>query len=159
MTRCPWSNPAIDAQPAGGTGPNDMNTFNTALTTNGGMAQFNFVVPNECEDGHDNCKPIGNGVTEFDNFLSNGHGDPRCRPECLDLDHVRRGHLEPRGRERSPVRRRRQRRVLGAGADGAAGVTSSTVYDHYSLLRTLEDGYGLSHLGGAQTSSPITGIW
>jgi hypothetical protein len=27
----------------------------------GDVGRFNFIVPNECEDGHDNCKPQGNG--------------------------------------------------------------------------------------------------
>ena len=53
----------------GGTGPNDMSTFNAALRT-GNVARFNYIVPNECEDGHDNCAPQGNGVTQFDNFLA-----------------------------------------------------------------------------------------
>src|SRR5205823_8877752 len=55
--------------PAGSTGPNDMSAFNSALQS-GSTARFNFVVPNECEDGHDNCKPQGNGVSQFDSFLS-----------------------------------------------------------------------------------------
>jgi acid phosphatase len=31
--------------------------------------------------------------------------------------------------------------------------------DHYSLLRTLEDMYGLAHLGEAANADPITRIW
>ena len=34
-----------------------------------------------------------------------------------------------------------------------------TRVDHYSLLRMLEDMYGLSHLGHAATATPITGMW
>src|SRR3989441_1298347 len=51
--------------PAGGTGPNDMSLFNAAVQ-GGHTAQFNLVVPNECEDGHDNCQPQKNGVAQFD---------------------------------------------------------------------------------------------
>jgi hypothetical protein len=32
-------------------------------------------------------------------------------------------------------------------------------YNHFNLLRTIEDIYGLSHAGAAKTSVPITGIW
>lgn len=31
--------------------------------------------------------------------------------------------------------------------------------NHFNLLRTIEDIYGLSHAGAAQTNAPITGIW
>ena len=35
----------------------------------------------------------------------------------------------------------------------------SDAVNHYSLLRTVEDIYGLSHAGKAKTSKAITGIW
>src|SRR5262249_47352549 len=62
---------------AGGTGANDMGTFNSALAT-GNVSKFNLVVPNECEDGHDNCKPVGNQLLQFDDFLR------REVPQILD---------------------------------------------------------------------------
>lgn len=31
--------------------------------------------------------------------------------------------------------------------------------NHFNLLRTIEDIYGLAHAGAAKTSEPITGIW
>jgi hypothetical protein len=31
--------------------------------------------------------------------------------------------------------------------------------DHYSLLRTIEDGLGLARLGRSRTAPPITGVW
>ncbi len=33
------------------------------------------------------------------------------------------------------------------------------VINHYTLLRTLEDLYGLSHSGAAATAAPISGSW
>ncbi|MFF2923483.1 alkaline phosphatase family protein [Streptomyces celluloflavus] len=39
------------------------------------------------------------------------------------------------------------------------GSTSSTTYDHYSLLRTIEDMYALPHAGNAASATDITGIW
>ncbi|HEX7310963.1 MAG TPA: hypothetical protein VF232_07265, partial [Gaiellaceae bacterium] len=30
---------------------------------------------------------------------------------------------------------------------------------HYSLLRTIEDIFGLPRLGAAKTARPITGVW
>ena len=59
---------------AGTTGPNNMDFFNAALcdapaTCTPSVSRFNFIVPNECEDGHTNCKPAGNEVHQFDDFL------------------------------------------------------------------------------------------
>jgi phosphatidylinositol-3-phosphatase len=31
--------------------------------------------------------------------------------------------------------------------------------DHYTLLRTIEEMYGLTPLGSAAGAKPITGIW
>jgi acid phosphatase len=44
-----------------------------------------------------------------------------------------------------------------SGAHVRAGATSSQRIDHYGVLRTLEDAYGLPHLGSATAS--ITGVW
>ena len=35
----------------------------------------------------------------------------------------------------------------------------SAATNHYGLLRTLEDAWGLRHLGRSATAAPITGIW
>jgi hypothetical protein len=35
----------------------------------------------------------------------------------------------------------------------------SATLNHYNLLRTIEDMYGLSHLGNAASAAPITGVW
>lgn len=40
-----------------------------------------------------------------------------------------------------------------------AGARSDVKYTLYSILRTLEDMYGLSHAGNAEKASPITDIW
>src|SRR5437867_3242725 len=49
--------------PAGTTGPNDMSAFESALS-NDTVSRFNYIVPNECEDAHDNCKPAGNEIKQ-----------------------------------------------------------------------------------------------
>jgi hypothetical protein len=42
-----------------------------------------------------------------------------------------------------------------AGPGARAGVTSMRPYDHYSLLRTIEDLWGLPRLGGAALPSTL----
>src|SRR5574340_480438 len=55
--------------PTGSTDANNMTAFDAALAS-GNIARFNLVVPNECEDGHDNCKPAGNPIAQYDAFLA-----------------------------------------------------------------------------------------
>ena len=45
-----------------------------------------------------------------------------------------------------------------AGAGVQAGISDQRI-DHYDVLRTLEDMYGLPPLGQAADAHAITGIW
>jgi hypothetical protein len=146
---------------AGSTGPNDMTTFNAALAA-GTVSRFNLVVPNECEDGHDNCKPAGNPVLQFDQFLqrevplilaSRAFGSDGVLIITFD-----------EGTTNSPNRALK----VDNGGNVAFAVVSplanpgsyGNAWDHYSLLRTLEDGLGVSgYVGAAATATPINTIW
>jgi hypothetical protein len=159
-----WTNPATGECltkdiPAGGTGPNDMSAFNDAVA-GGGTAQFNFVVPNECEDGHDNCKPVGNAVTQFDQFLQ--REIPKIQagdPDALILVTFDEGTSNRGDGNGHQFAGGGNVAFFALGPQVVPGVYHDT-FDHYSLLRTLEDGYGLgSYLGGAGSATPITGFW
>jgi phosphatidylinositol-3-phosphatase len=52
-----------------GTQSDGMSTFNADLAL-GDVATLNTVIPNGCEDGEANCKPVNNRYTQFDNFLA-----------------------------------------------------------------------------------------
>jgi phospholipase C len=138
------------------------------------LPAFSFITPDTCNDGHDDpCagQKIG-GLTTADAFLKkhvpalltwlakhNGllivnfdegfvpsdptavltsSGDYSC-PTCAGLGlGGRTGAIlvSPRLRQ---------------------GVSVATGYDHYSLLRTIEDGFGISeHLGQAAAATPFT---
>lgn len=53
---------------------------------------------------------------------------------------------------------------MGGGRIGAValsrfiqpGTVSNTPYNHFSLLRTVEDIFGLPHLGYAESPNPVT---
>jgi hypothetical protein len=150
--------------PAGGTGPNDMSRFNAAVG-GGNVGQFNFIVPNECEDGHDNCKPQGNGIAQFDAFLKTevqliqGSTLWRTDPNAVLIITFDEG-TSNQGPGSS--------KQFNGGGNVAFAVLGSHVvpgtysdpYNHYSFLRTLEDGFGISdHAGNAATASPINNIW
>jgi hypothetical protein len=148
--------------PAGGTGQNDMSSFNAALAS-GDVGRFNFVVPNECEDGHDNCKPTGNSITQFDNFLarevpkimaSAAFGSDGLLLITFDEGTSNRG--DGNGHQ-----------FAGGGNIAFAALgplvepnVYSNTFDHYSFLRTMEDGFGIStYLANAANATPINNIW
>jgi phosphatidylinositol-3-phosphatase len=151
--------------PAGSTGPNDMGAFNTALQDNT-VSQFNYIVPNECEDAHDNCKPTGSPVLQFDQFLQ------REVPLIQNSDAYKANGngviivTFDEGTTKSPNHADK----FGQGGNVAFAVISDlanvgsygNMWDHYSFLRTLQDGLGTSgqgYLGDAADAQPINTIW
>jgi len=44
------------------------------------------------------------------------------------------------------------------GADGEAGAVYRAI-NHFNVLRTLEDLYGLTHAGSAATTTTISDVW
>jgi hypothetical protein len=139
-----------------------MGIFNDALAS-GQVANFNFVIPNGCEDGEGNCKPINNRFTQFDAFLarevplieqSPAFGTDGVIIIVYDEDERAGGLAQKNG--------------FGMGGHVVCAILSPLatpggvdgVFYHYSLLRTLEDGFGLSSYAGyANDVTPIDGIW
>jgi hypothetical protein len=146
--------------PAGGTGVNDMSAFNQALAA-GTVPRFNFVVPNQCEDGHDNCKPNGSVATQFDAFLS--REVPAIMTSPAWDAHSAIVIVYDEGQSGSP----HNGDIKGGGNVPFAVISPlahPAVYtqqsNHYGLLRTLEDGFGIpDHLAGASGQQPISQIW
>jgi phosphatidylinositol-3-phosphatase len=145
---------------AGGTGVNDMSLFNGALAS-GAIPRFNFVVPNQCEDGHDNCKPNGGVVTQFDDFLAR-EVPAIMRSPAWDASSVI-VVVYDEGQSGGP-----NNGTKFGGGNVPFAVIGSRVHpavytqlnNHYGLLRTLEDGFGISrHLAGARDATPMSQIW
>lgn len=144
-------------------GPADsgMSTFNGALAS-GQVANFNMVIANGCDDGEANCAPVNNRYTQFDNFLAQEVPQIEASPAfgrngviivLYDEDERAGGVAAKNG--------------LGSGGQVACAVISPLAvpgsygqqYYHYSVLRTLEDGFGLpSYLGSANDVTPIA-VW
>jgi Phosphoesterase family len=145
-----------------GTPADGMSTFNSALSS-GTVPEFNFIIPNGCDDGEANCKPVNNGSTQFDNFLA--REVPRIeRSPAFGSDGVivvtfdedsRMGGLAPKN-------------GLGSGGHTVCalisplvrpGDYSATTYS-YSLLRTIQDGFRLGpYLGSAAQVGPLPALW
>jgi hypothetical protein len=128
---------------------------------------YTFIVPNLCHDGHD--RPCANGepgsLESADAFLR--HWVPRIQnspayradglliinfDEALSID-ASACCREPSG----PNTKNPGVNGPGGGRTGAVllsrfikpGTVSNVPYNHYSLLRSVEDIFGLSHLGYA----------
>lgn len=134
-------------------------------------ANFVYITPNLCHDGHDApCKngeggPGGGGLKAADAFLrtwvprivespafkqdgllivtfdEGNDGATCCNEKPLPGGPQPGGKIGPGGGQIGAV-------LLSPFI--APGTKSDTEYNHYSLLRTLEDVFGLSHLGYAQ---------
>jgi hypothetical protein len=141
---------------------NPMGTFHETLAK-GEVANFNFIIPNGCEDGEANCDPIHNRYTQFDNFLAREvpliEQSPAFGPDDVIIvvydEDERAGGLA-------------QKNGFGEGGHVVCAILSglanpgdaSGIFYHYSLLRTLEDGFGLDgYVGNANDVAPINGIW
>ncbi|MFF7351127.1 alkaline phosphatase family protein [Streptomyces filipinensis] len=111
------------------------------------LPQLSFVTPNLCSDMHD-CS-VSTGDTWLKNNLGAYATWAKSHNSLLvitfDEDNRLSGNRIPTVLYGQPV---------------AAGSSSSTTYDHYDLLRTLEGSQGLtSHAGNAASAQDITGIW
>ena len=115
---------------------------------NGQLPNYSFYVPNLKNDGHDT------DVTFADRWLAHTFGpllrDPRFTDKLLlvvtfdEADKDGTNHIY----------------TSLWGANVRPGSTSTARYDHYSLLRTVEDVLGLGRLGtNDATASSIIGLW
>ena len=138
---------------------------------------YSFITPDLCNDGHDSPCPDGGpgGMTQADSFLQNLIPEIQASPAYQDrgliivtFDEAHGGTSPaddgsaccgeqpgpnspvPGGLTGGP----------GGGKVGAVllspcitpGTVSDQAYNHYSLLRSVEDNFGLPHLGFAQQS-------
>jgi phospholipase C len=112
----------------------------TDLRTNA-LPDFSFVVPDMCHSTHD-C-PVRTG----DRWLA------RVLPPLLKLPNTLVFVTFDEGLAGNHIP------ALALGTAVRRGVRSAAPVDHYSLLRTIEDAWGLPLLGRSATATPITGIW
>jgi len=119
------------------------------------------VTPNMCEDGHDNCKPTGTPIKQFDDFLAREipkiQASPAYTADSLIVV------VYDEGQDGGPGKA-----VKFDGGNPPFVVLGETVHpatytqtaNHYGLLRTLEDGLGLpTHANLANDADPINYIW
>lgn len=121
-------------------------TFDAFPTDFSKLPTVSFVVPNLCSDMHD-CS-VSTGDTWVKNHLKSYADWAKTHNSLLlvtfDEDNRLSGNRIPTVLYGQPVQ---------------AGSTSATTYNHYDVLRTLEDMYGTSHAGRAADAKDISGIW
>src|SRR5205823_12677035 len=135
-------------------GPNDTTVFDRALQA-GDVARFDMVIPNDCENGHDACG-THDTVRQFDDFVAREvpkiQASPAFGSDGLIIIVWDEGADPPH----DPLH-------VGAvlvGTHVKPGTVLSRRLTHYSLLRTLEDGFGIPrHLAHAARAPAITNIW
>ena len=143
FTDIPYAECLANDVPAG-TAEDGMATFNDALKS-GSVGDFNLVIPNGCDDGEANCKPLNSRYTQFDQFLateiplierSPAFGKDGVIVVTYDEDQ-RMGGLAARN-------------GLGSGGHVVCALISPLVRPgeysdqtySYSVLRTIQDGFG-----------------
>jgi hypothetical protein len=138
--------------PTGTTAPNDTSALDQALRR-GRVGRLNLIVPNDCENGHDPCG--GNPVTQFDSFLAREIPKITSSP-AFGKD----GVLVVTFDEGADTGRNRKNVLLAVESPLARpGIYDAHGYDHTSLFRTLEEGFGLPPLAGHASTHPIDVIW
>jgi phosphatidylinositol-3-phosphatase len=112
------------------------------------LPAFSLVVPDLCHDMHD-C-----GVSTGDTWLR-GFIAPLLRPNVLRNSVVfvvfDEGTSDAGGGGRVPA--------LAIGPLVRRHASTNAPLNHYGLLRTIEQGLGLTLLGNSAGARPITGIW
>jgi phosphatidylinositol-3-phosphatase len=145
-----------------GTPEDGMATFNAQLAA-GSVADLNLVIPNGCNDGEANCKPVNDRYTQFDDFVarevpliesSPAFGDDGVIVITYDEDQRMSGIAAKNG--------------LGSGGHIPCLLISPLVRTgeytdktySYSVLRTIQDGLGLGpYLGSAGSVGALPVLW
>src|SRR6058998_2120334 len=120
---------------------------------NNTVAQYVFITPNLCDDGHDSCGPVNDPIRQTDNWLA-AHV-----PAIINSTAYQRGGAlfitwdEGEGGD-GPI----GMIVLSPYAKGG-GYSNSIHYTHGSLLRTVEEIFGVSLLGDAAVQTDLSDLF
>jgi hypothetical protein len=144
--------------------------FANDLASIAGPPNFSFIVPDTCDDGHDsNCNATTNTpIQNLDNWLAanvppilsymNTHANSALFitfDEAANTDTAGCCNQPPLGTGGGHI----GFVMVAPGLEKSAGYHSTVPANHYSLLRTLEDGFGLSPLAEAAKVSPMVDLF
>jgi phosphatidylinositol-3-phosphatase len=119
-------------------------TFASFPSNYSSLPTVSFVVPNLCNDMHDCSFATGDNwlKSHIDGYAQWAKSHNSLLILTWDEDDGDHNNVIP---------------AVFVGAGISAGTTNSQSYNHYGLLRTLENMYGLKPLNNAASAAPITG--
>jgi phosphatidylinositol-3-phosphatase len=117
------------------------------LATNS-VARYNFITPNICDDMHDSCFPLRNKVTQGDTWLA------KYLPEILDSQAYRDDGVVFITWDEADIGDGPVGMIVLSPLAKGNGYSNSIHYDHGTLLRTLEEIFGVSPYLGNAVSQP-----
>ena len=112
------------------------------LSSTSRASSLMWLTPNLCDDGHNLCLPNNNATTQQNNFLS------QLVPQILSSNvfTTQRAALFITYDEGSSTYPNDYVTSIWAGPSVKTSYRSSTQYSHYSLLKTIENNWGLQPL-------------
>jgi phosphatidylinositol-3-phosphatase len=126
--------------------------------SNGTFFNYVFISPNLCDDGHDSCPPISNKVGQQDSWLSTNVSLILNSSAYADngVLIITWDEGSGSGNVQSQIAT-----VILSPMLTSPGSSNNSMYTHYSMLATIEAGFGLSNLPAANGHSDalITDIW
>jgi hypothetical protein len=118
------------------------------------LAQYMFYTPNLDDDGHDPYFDPATGLRKASRWLSN------FLENWCPLDEKMKGTLVVVTFDESEGREKTNRIYTVFLGDMVKRGQVDKLYSHYSVLKTVEDNFGLPALhAGDREAEPITGIW
>ncbi len=119
----------------------------------GRVPAFSFLTPDVCDDGHDPCG--GDPVAHADAWLA--RIVPPLLASAAYRDHgalfITWDEDDGKGAQNQvPL-------IVVSPLLRSPGLVSAVRHDHYGLLATIEDAFGLPRLARAATAHPIDDIW
>ncbi|MFH8773309.1 alkaline phosphatase family protein [Streptomyces sp. NPDC017958] len=120
--------------------------YSTFPSDYGKLPTVSFVIPDMCDDMHDCAVGTGDSWLKknLDGYVQWAKSHNSLLIATFDEDNF------------TSVN---QIYTVVAGAHVKAGYESGTQINHYNVLRTIEDMYGLPALGNAANKTPITDAW
>jgi phosphatidylinositol-3-phosphatase len=137
----------------GTTAPDDTSTFDSALQS-GAVGDFNLVVPNDCENGHDPCG-TRDRIRQFDDFLAREVPRIEASPAFGANGTI----LITWDEGADPPQDPGHVLLAALGPLVRPGSVDRTRHDHYGLERTLAAGFGVPALAHARHAHGLSAIW
>ena len=142
--------------PMGTTASDNTSRFDRELRR-GTVPRFNYIVPNDCENGHDPCNgpdTVHQTVGQFDSFVKREVakilGSPAWNAtSVINVTWDEQGDATPHDLRVASI---------WYGAHVKPGVYRGN-WTHATLLRTIEDEFALPHLHDAETAQGLSAIW